>query len=320
MKLLVTGAQGLLGSEFVRAGGIDVVGLGRDALDVTDEGACRSVIPGHDPDWVIHCAAYTAVDGAEDEAEEAMEVNHGGTVNVAAGCAAAGAGLVYVSSDYVFDGTSRTPYPTDAGTAPLSAYGRSKRAGEEAALAAGGLVVRTGWLYGPGGRNFVDAILERAAAGEALKVVDDQWGRPSRARNVAEVVMELLAKDPFRPGLRGGAGENLQRSSADLGRGRGDLEDNRVAERDRSPVWHVADRGEATWLELAREACRLAGYEVEIRGVSTEEWGARAPRPAYSVLDLSETERVLGRPMMPWREALRLHLEEKAAMNEEDGA
>ena len=296
-----------------------MVGLGRDALDVTDGEACRSVIPGHDPDWVVHCAAYTAVDRAEKEAEEAMEVNHGGTVNVAAGCAAAGAGLVYISSDYVFDGTSRTPYAPDDAPAPRSAYARSKRAGEEAALAAGGVVVRTGWLYGPGGRNFVDTILERAEAGEALKVVDDQWGRPTRARNVAEVVLELLTKDPFRAGLRVGAEDDLDRSTGDRGRteegprrGGGDEERSGGSEVHGSPIWHVADRGEATWLELAQEACRLRGLEVEIGGVSTEERGAAAPRPQYSVLDVSETERVLGRPMMPWREALRLHLRDEA--------
>lgn len=298
MKVVVTGARGLLGSEVVKAGGKDVVGLGRDALDVTDEEACRAVIPGHEPDWVVHCAAYTAVDRAEDEPEEAMRVNHGGTVNVAEAAAAAGAGLVYVSTDYVFDGTKRTPYAPDDPVEPLSVYARTKRAGEEAALAAGGLVVRTGWLYGPGGRNFVDAILERAEAGEALKVVDDQWGRPTRARNVAEVMLDLLTKDPFRAGLRTDAGEGLERKLDD------------APDRAVPAIWHVADRGEATWLELAREACRLRGVEATLEGVSTEAWGAAAPRPRYSVLDLTETERVLGRPMVPWREALRLHLEE----------
>lgn len=298
MKIVVTGARGLLGSEVVKAGGTAVVGLGRDALDVTDEKACRAVIPGHEPDWVVHCAAYTAVDRAEDEPDEAMRVNHGGTVNVAAGAAAAGADLVYVSTDYVFGGTKRTPYaPTDP-VEPLSVYARTKRAGEEAALEAGGVVVRAGWLYGPGGRNFVDAILERAEAGDALKVVDDQWGRPTRARNLAEVMLELLTKDPFRAGLRTDAGEGLERKLDD------------ASDRAAPAIWHVADRGEATWLELAREACRLRGVEATLEGVSTEAWGAAAPRPGYSVLDLTETERVLGRPMVPWREALRLHLEE----------
>lgn len=307
MKIVVTGAQGLLGSEVVKAGGRSAVGLGRDALDVTDEEACRAVIAGHAPDWVVHCAAYTAVDRAEDEPEEAMRVNHGGTVNVATGAAAAGAGLVYVSTDYVFAGTQRTPYaPTDP-VEPRSAYARTKRAGEEAALAAGGVVVRTGWLYGPGGRNFVDAIVERAEAGESLKVVDDQWGRPTRARNVAEVMLELLAKDPFRAGLRTDAGEGLERT---LDGGHATNGGDRADGGAPPPIWHVADRGEATWLELAREACRIRGIEASIEGVSTEAWGAAAPRPAYSVLDLTETERVLGRPMMPWREALRLHLDE----------
>lgn len=283
MKILVTGAHGLLGSEFGRAA--EVVGLGRDGLDVTDTAATHAVIVGHGPDWVVHCAAYTAVDRAEEEPDEAMRVNHGGTVNVASAAAAADARLVYLSTDYVFDGCKHTPYLPDDPVAPIGVYARTKLAGEHAALAAGGTVVRTGWLYGAGGRNFVDAILERAERGDALRVVDDQWGRPTWARNVARIVLELVGR---------GWHDDEARDDVAPGVGR---------------VWHVADRGEATWLELAREAIRLSGLEAAVEGVSTEEWGAAAPRPEYSVLDLAATERYLGRPMTPWREALRSYLE-----------
>lgn len=304
MKILVTGAGGLLGSEIVRLGGarraeadaddgdapnrpggeplaaLEVVGLDRGDLDVTDAAAAQRVIAEHGPEWVVHCAAYTAVDRAEEEAEEAMRVNHGGTVNVAAGAAAVGARLVYFSTDYVFDGRKRTPYRPDDAVAPLSVYARTKLAGEGAALAAGGAVVRAGWLYGAGGRNFVEAILDRAERGEPLRVVDDQRGRPTWAHNVADVVLELIRRGWHADGAHG-----------------------------EGQVWHVADRGEATWRELAQETIRLSGIEAPVEGVSSKEWGAAATRPEYSVLDLTETERYLDRPMMAWPEALRRYLE-----------
>lgn len=278
----MTGAGGLLGSDVVRVGAEhDVVGLTHADLDVTDGKAVRQRVGDEAPEWVVHCAAYTAVDRAEEESEEALRVNRGGSANVAAAAADAGARMVYFSTDYVFDGRKRTPWlPTDP-VAPLSVYGRTKFAGERAAQGAQTLVVRTGWLYGAGGHNFVEAMLTRAEQGESLQVVDDQWGRPTWTRNVAGVTLELMVR------------------GADEG------------------VWHVADRGEATWLELASEAIRLGGVDATVHGVSTKAWGAAAPRPEYSVLDLEATEEYLGRPMMAWREALRAYLSERR--RESDG-
>lgn len=298
MRVVVTGAGGLLGSEFVRLGAgnriqpvgtdhptaaVEVFGLSRSDLDVSDADAADRALGELGPDWVIHCAAYTAVDRAEAEPKEAMRVNHGGTVNVVSAAARCGARLLYVSTDYVFDGEKDEPYLPSDPVAPLSVYARTKAAGEEAALAGGGIAVRTGWLYGAGGGNFVDAILRRAEHGEGLRVVDDQRGRPTWARNVAVTVMELI----------GGPGSPRVSGDAMLPAG---------------SVWHVADAGEATWLGFAREAVRLRGLDVEISGVSTEEWGAPAPRPRYSVLDLDATESRLGRPMMEWRVALAEYL------------
>ena len=296
MKLLVTGARGLLGSEFVAIGagrGLVVVGLGREELDVTDADAVSETIAREAPDWVVHCAAYTAVDRAEEEPELAMQVNRDGAGNVAGAAADAGSGVVYISSDYVFDGAGERPYSLSDPVGPLSVYGRSKLAGEEAVLSGGAdrtgsgdvgressgvrsapvLVVRTGWLYGAGGRSFVQAILDRAEAGGALRVVEDQRGRPTWARNVAGAVLELIES--------GATG-----------------------------VWHVADGGDTTWLEFAREALHVRGLSVPVEGLSTAAWGAAAPRPKYSVLDVSGTEVRLGRRMMPWREALQRFLEE----------
>lgn len=251
----------------------DVVALGHDDLDVTDAERVGAVIAAESPDRIVHCAAYTAVDGAEAEPDIAMRVNRDGTLNLAQTAAASSCGMVYVSSDFVFDGRKRAPYVPDDPVAPLSVYGRTKRAGEEAVLevaqreAFRPLIVRTGWLYGAGGRNFVDAMVERAARGEALRVVDDQMGGPTWARNVAENLLELM-------------------------------------ERDVDGIWHLADRGEVTWLELARTAVRLSGLEADMSGVSTAEWGAPAPRPMYSVLDVTRTERLLGRRMEAWDRAL----------------
>ncbi len=295
-RMVVTGASGLLGSEVVSAArerGYEVVPLARGDLDVTDEDRVRGVLreeasargtgasPGASLD-VVHCAAYTAVDAAEADAERAALVNREGTRLVARAAAEAGARFVYVSSDYVFDGEGRVPYLPDAPTRPLSVYGGTKLEGEREALLSqpGALVVRTSWLYGSHGRNFVTSMLDlgrtRQAAGatEPLRVVNDQRGRPSWARNVAAGLLDLLERR-----VRG--------------------------------VWHVADGGDASWLELARELFRVTGVDVAVEPVTTEAWGAPAPRPAYSVLDLSATEALLGRPATPWREALRKFLTER---------
>jgi len=287
-RLLVTGAAGLLGTEVVAAArrrGHPVQASARADLDVTDREAVRGALAGAPradrPTAVVHCAAYTAVDGAEAEPELAERVNRDGAANVAAAAAEAGAWLVHVSTDYVFDGDARVPYPPDHPAAPRCVYGRTKLEGERAALASSpsALVMRTSWLYGVGGRNFVTAMIARGRAealapGEpTLRVVDDQRGRPTWARNTAEGILDLLGH-----------------------RARG--------------AWHVADGGEATWLELACEAFRLCGIATSLGAASTEAWGAPAPRPAYSVLDIRATEALLGRTSMHWREALRRFLTE----------
>lgn len=273
MRILVTGAAGLLGREVVAlaaARGHDVVAAAREMLDVTDGEAAARVLADVRPGAVVHCAAYTAVDRAEEEPELAMRVNGRGTAHVAQAAAGAGARLVTISSDYVFDGSADgIPYRPQDSPGPLSIYGRSKLEGERIALASspGALVVRTSWLYGAGGPSFVTGMLERGRNGAPLRVVDDQRGRPTWTRNAAAGVLDLLHR-----------------------RARG--------------IWHVADGGDATWLELAREAFRLRGVETPLGPISTEAWGAASPRPRYSVLDVSGTEALLGRAMTDWRVAL----------------
>jgi dTDP-4-dehydrorhamnose reductase len=271
MRILVTGAKGLLGTHVVDVAtsrGHEVVALGRAELDVTDEALVARTIAGRSPEAVVHCAAYTAVDRAESEPDGAYAVNRDGTRHVAAASAACGAVVLYASTDYVFDGAGRQPYVPDDPTGPLSVYGRSKLDGEGAVRDVGGawMVVRTSWLYG-GGSGFVPAILRRASRGESLRIVSDQRGRPTWAPEAARTLLDLLERD-----VRG--------------------------------VWHVAGGGECTWLELATEAVRTAGYDVPIERITSAELGAPALRPAYSVLDLEATERLLGRRMVQWRDAL----------------
>jgi dTDP-4-dehydrorhamnose reductase len=220
------------------------------------------------PDAVIHCAAHTRVDDAESDEASAFAVNADGTLNVAAACAAIGARLLYPGTDYIFDGRASQPYTTSSPAAPLNAYGRSKLAGEEAAREAGDyLIVRTSWLYGAGGRNFVSTILTRARAGEELSIVNDQRGAPTWTRHLAVVFAQLLEYD------------------APAG------------------VYHATNRGDTTWYDLACSALRAAGIEGAVRPVRSEHMPRPAARPRYSVLDCSATEALVG-PIPHWRDAL----------------
>ena len=276
MKVLVTGAGGLLGSELVsvyRARDARVIACDSAELDVTDASGVSDRIGSEAPDQVLHCAAYTAVDRAESELERAFATNVDGTHNVAQECAATGARLVYFSTDFVFDGSSETAYRTDDEPHPLSVYGRSKLSGEAAAAGAGAkwLTVRTSWLYGAAGPNFVSTILAQARSGAPLRVVDDQRGRPTWVRDLAEATAELV----------------------DIGA---------------TGLVHVTNGGTATWYELARTALEVAEVRADLEPVSSEEWEGAAARPRHSVLDVTETEALLGRSMVPWPEALRSFL------------
>lgn len=278
MRLLITGAAGLLGSALDReacARGHEVHALDRAQCDVTSPDAVRATISEVRPEVLVHCAAYTSVDRAEVEPELAELVNHVATRCVVSTAAELGALPVYVSTDYVFDGGQWEPYLPAAAARPLSVYGRTKLLGETATAGASRhhLIVRTSWLYGDE-KGFVPTILRRAEEGMALRVVDDQTGRPTWAPSAATAMLDLLDR-----GARG--------------------------------IWHVAGQGTCTWMELARRAVTEAGITCDLEAVSTADFGASAQRPSYSVMALEATERLLGREMTHWRDDLSRFLESR---------
>ncbi|MEV6505404.1 dTDP-4-dehydrorhamnose reductase [Streptomyces sp. NPDC051642] len=280
MKWLVTGAGGMLGHDVLEElarRGEQFVGLDRAALDITDPASVDRAFAEHHPDVVVNCAAYTAVDDAETDEERALRINGEGPRLLARACAASGARLVHVSTDYVFDGEARsTPYPENHATAPRTAYGRTKLAGEQAVLEelpGASAVVRTAWLYGAHGRNFVRTMIELEARRDTLDVVDDQCGQPTWSADVAKQVVVLGAKLSHRDGPHG--------------------------------IFHATSSGEATWFELAREVFRLIGTDPDrVRPTNSEAFVRPAPRPAYSVLGHDRWKEAGLEPLRDWREAL----------------
>jgi dTDP-4-dehydrorhamnose reductase len=273
MRLLVTGAAGMLGRDVVAAAGDaghEAVALARADLDITDADAVRAAVLAAQPAAVINCAAWTDVDGAETDEAQATAVNGAGAGHVAEAAAAAGALLVHVSSDYVFDGTATAPYREDAPTGPEGAYGRSKLAGEHAVTAAGGrsAIVRSAWLFGPHGKNFVDTMRRLGAEREEIAVVDDQVGCPTYTGHLAPALVA-------------------------------------IAERGTTGVLHVAGGGSCSWFELAQATFEETGISCKVNPQSTADLGRPAPRPAFSVLASTRDDA----PALPhWRDGLRAHL------------
>jgi dTDP-4-dehydrorhamnose reductase len=246
MRLLVTGAAGMLGRDVVAAAGDaghEVAALARADLDITDAAAVRAAIAAARPDAVINCAAWTDVDGAEADEKSATAVNGTGAGHLAA----AAPYLVHVSSDYVFDGEAHEPYREDAPTGPRSAYGRSKLAGEHAVAPHGAAIVRASWLFGPHGRNFVDTMRRLGAERDELSVVDDQVGCPTYTGHLAPALVD-------------------------------------IAERRLTGVLHVAGGGRCSWFELAQATFEETGIECRVKPQSTAQLGRPAPRPAFSAL------------------------------------
>lgn len=291
---LVTGAGGMLGQDVLARlaqSGERYVALDRKALDLTDADAVSAALEEHRPAVVVNCAAWTAVDDAETREDEALAINGDGPRHLAEACARTGAVLLHVSTDYVFAGDAQEPYAEDAPTAPRSAYGRTKLAGEKAVLGIErGYVVRTAWLYGTGGPNFVKTMIKLEGVKDTLDVVDDQRGQPTWSADLAGLLVEL--------GLGALAG------TAPAG------------------IYHGTNSGETTWHGFTQEIFRLLGADPDrVRPTTSEAFVRPAPRPAYSVLGHGRFAEAGIEPLRDWRTALteafpeihRVHLKENTA-------
>lgn len=277
MRWFVAGAQGMLGEDLcavLRERGHEVTGADRPGLDIVDPKQCLEQVAGHDV--VVNCAAFTAVDAAETEEGLAFAVNAVGAAHLAAAAAATGGAIVQISTDYVFAGDAASPYPEDAPLAPVSAYGRSKAAGEWAVRAHNprSWIVRTSWLYGAGGpTGFPKAMKRLAAARDQLTVVADQIGQPTWTVDLADAIERLVVADaPFG-------------------------------------VWHGTGSGQCSWFDLARATFEELGLDPQrVRPITSAEYAAMvpgaAPRPAYSVLGHERWQENGLAPLPLWREAL----------------
>lgn len=280
MKLMLTGAGGMLGkslSSCLQARKHQVLAYPREALDVTNFHQVVDKVSLERPDLVIHAAAYTKVDQAESEPDLAYLINGYGTENLAVACNRLDIPLLYVSTDYVFDGEHSKPYQPWEQTGPLSIYGKSKLAGEHAIRnhLSKFYIVRTSWLYGPYGRNFVDTIQQMAKEGKPLRVVSDQFGSPTCTLTLSETIADLITTK-------------------------------------RWGTYHATDDGVTSWFEFAREIVRESGVKVE--PIATKEMPRPATRPKYSVLDKTTLILTLERELTPWQEALSMYLSMKKSM------
>jgi len=271
MRLLVTGAKGLLATNIIPVleEKHSIIPVDIDEWDIRDREAGRRLMALHQPEAVINCAAATNVDGCETDCDFAEAVNVRGTALVAELARDRAIPLIHISTDYVFDGTGTTPYSEDACPSPCSVYGSTKLRGEKELLSIHprSVVIRTQWLYGKGGESFITKITAIGKRQGYVDVVDDQRGAPTYTKDLAVPIMTLLEK-----GLSG--------------------------------IYHVANSGSCTWFEFARAIFRLSGMNVDVRPVSSSQLARKAPRPAYSVFDLTKLHRDTGITMRSWKDAL----------------
>ncbi|MGH8884437.1 MAG: dTDP-4-dehydrorhamnose reductase [Egibacteraceae bacterium] len=271
MRVLVTGAGGQLGHDLMRAFAQDeVVGLARAELDVASEPAVVAAVRDHAPDLVVHAAAFTKVDACEAEPETAWRVNALGSWWVARACALAEAAMVYLSTDYVFDGTADRPYTEFDPVGPRSVYGRTKEAGEQLVreTLSAHYIVRTSWVQGAHGANFVKTMLRLGRERDTVSVVDDQTGSPTFTFDLAPTIRQLAVTG-------------------------------------RHGTYHLTNAGHCTWFAFAQAIFAEAGLDVTCRPIDTAAFGAPAPRPAFSVLDNLKARLVGLEPLPEWRASLK---------------
>jgi len=278
MKVVVTGAKGQLGMDVVcilADKGFDVYGFGREEFNITNIEQVKKVISEVKPDVVIHSAAYTKVDLAESEPDQAFLINAYGTRNVAVASEAVGAKLVYISTDYVFEGTANKPYHEYAQTNPLSIYGKSKLAGEKFVhdFHTKFFIVRTSWVYGKHGNNFVKTMLKLAQEREELMVVHDQIGCPTYTVDLANCILELIQTEKYG-------------------------------------IYHVSNSGQCSWYEFAKAIFEEAGVQIKVNPCKTQDFPRPAPRPMYSVFDHMALRLNGFEDLRHWKEGLKNFLED----------
>jgi dTDP-4-dehydrorhamnose reductase len=279
-KILVTGSNGQLGSEIKEAAQayaspLEFIFTDVAELDITNAEAVQALFAKTKPTFAINCAAYTAVDKAETEEDAAEKINHFAVANLAKASAAAGAYLIHISTDYVFDGKKNTPYREDDATNPQSAYGRTKRRGEVAALGyAGSLVMRTGWLYSKYGSNFVKTMLRLGAEKPQLGVVFDQVGTPTNAADLARCILSIIGKIAAREKeFMGG-------------------------------VFHFSNEGVCSWYNFAVQIMKLGKRHCKVLPIESSAYPTPAPRPSYSVLSKEKIKNAYGVEIAHWTDSL----------------
>lgn len=276
MKVLILGATGLLGKPLMREwSGDEVVGLGSRDVDIRDQAQVREVVQANHPDWIVLVAAYTDVDGCESHQELAFAVNRDGAMSVAQAAYEAGAKLLFISSDYVFDGHKTSAYEAEDPRNPKSVYGRTKAEAEQelSQILPDCCIARTSWLFGVGGKCFPDTILKLAASRPTLDVVNDQRGCPTYTVDLARAIIALCRKNA-------------------------------------SGIVHVTNAGACTWFEFAREILKSARLPTEVRPVTSQEFKRPAPRPTNSVLSATSLQHY-GIELPEWQDALRRYLQER---------
>jgi len=275
-KILLTGFGGMLAQDAaaVLQPCFEVITRREQELDICDAEAVQAAVCSIRPDAVVNCAAYTLVDACETEQEKAFAVNATGVKNLALACRQSESLLMHISTDYVFDGGKQAPYTETDAARPLSAYGQSKRAGEQYAqeITERHVIIRSSWLYGSGGNNFVKTILRLAQENKELRVVDDQRGSPTWTRDLSHAIKALLDSE-----ARG--------------------------------IYHVSNQGSCTWYEYARRIVEHAGLGVQVRPITTDELKRPAPRPAYAVLDCKRFINDTGSALRTWESALDEYLQ-----------
>jgi len=276
MRVAILGASGLLGKYLVREWiGDEILAFNSSQADIRDPNQVGKLIERHRPDWIVLAAAYTDVDGCESNRELAFANNTAGAIHTAEAAKAFGGRLLFLSSDYVFDGLASAPYQTDAPRNPQSVYGHSKAEAETGILriVPNACIVRTSWVFGTGGNCFPDTILKLAQTRPALDVVDDQRGAPTYARHLALAIIELCRKNA-------------------------------------EGIVHVTNTGSCTWFDFASEIIRQSGLSTTIRATTSDKFPRPAKRPAHSVLSLERLE-TYGIQMPSWQEALQEYLSER---------